>query len=236
MMYNSFYENPIGVSEMENELKEIEGVPGVYTDGKHLLTVNAAPWYNVYGESLEEVNGIQYRVWDPRRSKLAAMVLLGGRSFGLEKRSKVLYLGAASGTTASHVSDIVTEGIVFAVEISERSFRQLVKVAETRKNLIPILSDANKPEEYAHMIEGIEFVYQDIAQRNQVDIFVRNMSAFDAEHGVLMVKARSINVNRRPKDIFAEVRKALVGKQLRVKDMIDLGRYSKDHAAFVVEV
>ena len=220
---------------MKGELKRVRGVPGVYTDGKDLYTVNAAPWKNVYGERLITVDGIEYRYWDPHRSKLAATILLGGRNLHLEESSKVLYLGAASGTTASHVSDIVTNGFVFCIEISERSFRDLVKVCETRKNMIPILADANTPEEYGHMIEGVEFVYQDIAQRNQVDIFVRNMAAFEAEYGILMLKSRSINVNRKPKDVFAEVRKSLTTACLKVKDVIDLERYSKDHAAFIVE-
>ncbi|OGS42035.1 MAG: hypothetical protein A3K67_07805 [Euryarchaeota archaeon RBG_16_62_10] len=217
------------------QLKPVKGVPGVFTDGKDLLTINAAPWYNVYGERLEEVEGIQYRVWNPHRSKLSALIHLGVKGFGLDRSTKVLYLGAASGTTASHVSDVVSDGVVFAVEISERSFRQLVKVAESRKNLIPILEDANCPEEYAHMIEGVGFVYQDIAQRNQVDIFVKNMCAFEAEHGILMLKSRSVNVNRRPKDVYSEVRKALVSARFKVREVIDLDRYAKDHAAFVVE-
>ena len=102
--------------------------------------------------------------------------------------------------------------------------------------MIPHLADANQPEEYAHIIEGVELVYQDIAQRNQVDIFVRNMAAFDAEHGLLMLKSRSINVNRKPKEIFAEVRKDLVSKSFKVRNIIDLERYAKDHAAFFVEV
>ena len=101
--------------------------------------------------------------------------------------------------------------------------------------MIPMLEDANLPEEYAHMIEGVELVYQDIAQRNQVDIFVRNMAAFDAERGILMLKSRSVDVNRRPKDVFAEVNKQLVEKQLNVRSVIDLERYAKDHAAFIVE-
>jgi len=210
-------------------------IPGVFTDGEHLLTVNAAPGKTVYGERLVLADNVEYRVWDPNRSKLAAAILLGGRGFGIDQSTKVLYLGAASGTTASHMSDIVVNGAVHCVEVSERSFRDLVRVCETRKNMIPILEDANRPEEYAHMIEGIELVYQDIAQRNQVDIFVRNMAAFDSEHGILMLKSRSINVNRPPKEIFSEVRKALVAKNLKVKSVIDLERYSKDHACFIVE-
>jgi fibrillarin-like pre-rRNA processing protein len=220
---------------MSRILAKVEGVPGVFTDGKALLTVNGAPGKAVYGERLVEVNGTEYRVWDPGRSKLAAVILLGARDFGLDESSKVLYLGAASGTTASHVSDIVRDGAVHCVEVSERSFRDLIAVCESRKNMFPILADANTPEEYAHEIEGVEFVYQDIAQRNQVDIFVRNMAAFDSEHGVLMLKARSVNVNRRPKEVFSEVRKELLAKGFRVGSVIDLERYSKDHAAFLVE-
>jgi fibrillarin-like pre-rRNA processing protein len=221
---------------MTKHLTMVEGVPGVFTDGLGLLTVNAAPGKDVYGERLIESDGIEYRSWDPKRSKLAAVILLGARDLGIDESTKILYLGAASGTTASHVSDIVRNGVVHCVEFSERSFRDLVAICETRKNMIPILADANQPEEYAHMIEGVELVYQDIAQRNQVDIFVRNMAAFDAEHGILMLKSRSIDVNRKPKEVFADVRKALVSKSFKVKQVVDLERFSKDHAAFIVEV
>lgn len=221
---------------MAKLLSKVDGVTGVFTDGKDLLTVNAAPGKTVYGERLLAVNGVEYRAWNPHRSKLAAAILLGARDFGLDESTKVLYLGAASGTTASHVSDIVANGVVHCVEISERSFRDLVAVCETRRNMIPHMADANQPEEYAHIIEGVELVYQDIAQRNQVDIFVRNMAAFDAEHGLLMLKSRSINVNRRPKEVFAEVRKDLASRSFNVRKVIDLERYAKDHAAFFVEV
>ena len=221
---------------MAKLLSKVDGVTGVFTDGKDLLTVNAAPGKTVYGERLLAVNGVEYRAWNPHRSKLAAAILLGARDFGLDGSTKVLYLGAASGTTASHVSDIVANGVVHCVEISERSFRDLVAVCETRRNMIPHMADANQPEEYAHIIEGVELVYQDIAQRNQVDIFVRNMAAFDAEHGLLMLKSRSINVNRKPKEVFAEVRKDLASRSFKVRKVIDLERYAKDHAAFFVEV
>jgi fibrillarin-like pre-rRNA processing protein len=220
---------------MTKRISRFDQVPGVYTDGHSLMTVNAAPGKTVYDERLFMIDGAEYRYWDPSRSKLAATILLGGRDLGLDESSKVLYLGAASGTTASHVSDIVTNGVVYCVEVSERSFRDLVKVCETRKNMIPILEDANMPEGYAHMIEGIELVYQDIAQRNQVEIFVKNMAAFEAERGILMLKSRSVNVNRQPKDVFAEVNRQLLAKQLKVKAMIDIERYAKDHAAFIVE-
>jgi fibrillarin-like pre-rRNA processing protein len=220
---------------MAKGITKLRGMHGVYTDGRDLYTVNAAPGRQVYGEPLVSSGTIEYRRWDPYRSKLAALILLGSRLPWLDESSKVLYLGAASGTTASHVSDIVTSGIVHCVEVSERSFRDLVKVCETRKNMIPVLADANRPEEYAHEIEGVEAIYQDIAQRNQVDIFVRNMGAFDAGHGILVIKSRSVNVNREPSGVFKEVRRELVARRLKVAEVVDLGRYAKDHAAFVVE-
>lgn len=210
-------------------------IPGVFTDGYRLFTVNSAPGENVYGEDLLTVSGVEYRTWNPYRSKLAAAILLGAKGLGIDRSSKVLYLGAASGTTASHVSDIVVDGIVHCVEFSERSFRDLVKVCETRRNMMPYLADANAPHEYAHVIEGVELVYQDIAQRNQVDIFVRNMAAFEAERGILMLKSRSVDVNRAPREVFADVRKSLMSKGFRIRGMVPLERYSKDHACFVVE-
>jgi fibrillarin-like pre-rRNA processing protein len=224
------------MAEVVNPLKPLEGCPGVYTTGRTLFTVNAAKGHQVYGEPIMVVGDQEFRAWDPMRSKLCAMILLGARSFGLDQSSKVLYLGAASGTTASHVSDVVSNGYVYCVEISQRSFRDLVKVCETRKNMIPIMDDANKPENYAHMVEGAEFVYQDIAQRNQVDIFVRNMFAFEAEHGILMLKSRSVDVNKDPKKIFADVERKLETHNLDVKEVINLDEFSKDHAAFIVGV
>jgi len=220
---------------MTRRLSLAGDVPGVFTDGSRLFTVNAAPGVDVYGEELVDIRGVQYRAWDPYRSKLAAAVLLGAKGLGIDTSTKVLYLGAASGTTASHLSDIVVDGIVHCIEFSERSFRDLVRVCESRKNMIPHLADANAPDGYAHVIEGVELVYQDIAQRNQVDIFVRNMAAFDAGHGVLMLKSRSMDVSRAPKEIFSEVRKALASRSFKVKDMVPLEKYSKDHACFVVE-
>lgn len=200
-----------------------------------MVTINAAPGVNVYGERLMDFGDVQYRSWDPNRSKLAAMILLGGRDFGLDRGTKVLYLGAASGTTASHVSDIVTDGIVYCIEISPRVFRDLVHVCESRKNMIPVLADASRPVDYAHMIEGVELVYQDIAQRNQADIFARNMFSFEAERGILMLKSRSVDVSKDPKEVYANVKSFLTLKNLEVKQVIDLDEYAKDHAAFIVE-
>ncbi len=217
-----------------NPFRELEGAPNVYTTGRTLMTVNAARDKNVYGERLVEFGEVQYRSWDPMRSKLAAAILLGVRDLGLDRSSRVLYLGAASGTTASHVSDIASSGIVYCVEVSPRSFRDLVGVCESRKNMIPILADASRPEDYSHMVEGVELVYQDIAQRDQAEIFARNMRHFDVQRGILMLKSRSVDVNRDPGSVYSEVRKELTSKGFEVREALDISQYSADHAAFVV--
>ena len=49
----------------------------------------------------------EYRAWNPFRSKLAAAIVGGIEHIHMKPGSKVLYLGAASGTTVSHVSDLV---------------------------------------------------------------------------------------------------------------------------------
>ena len=217
-----------------NPFRELEGAPNVYTTGRTLMTINAARDVNVYGERLVEFQDTQYRAWDPMRSKLAAALLLGARDLGLDRSTRVLYLGAASGTTASHVSDVASSGMVYCVEVSQRSFRDLVGVCESRKNMIPIMADASRPEDYSHMVEGVDLVYQDIAQRDQAEIFVRNMRHFEAERGVLMLKSRSVDVNREPREVYAAAREELASKGLRVLDVLDISQYAKDHAAFLV--
>ncbi|HUK84302.1 MAG TPA: fibrillarin-like rRNA/tRNA 2'-O-methyltransferase, partial [Candidatus Acidoferrum sp.] len=69
---------------------------------QRLATVNLTPGLNVYGERLVKVKGVEYRIWDAFRSKLAAAILKGVDNVPIEPGFKVLYLGAASGTTPSH--------------------------------------------------------------------------------------------------------------------------------------
>jgi fibrillarin-like pre-rRNA processing protein len=207
---------------------------GVFTDGNLLLTRNAVPGNRVYGERLFNHRGTEYREWVPNRSKLAAYIKCGGSFYPFKEDSKVLYLGAASGTTSSHVADLAFRGAVYCVEISQRSFRDLVKVCETRKNMIPILADATKPDEYSFAVESPTVVYQDIAQKNQVGIFIKNLRAFNVKQGMLVIKARSEDVTKDPAEIFRETRATLVREGYEVIDLVDIDRYEKDHAMITV--
>jgi fibrillarin-like pre-rRNA processing protein len=208
---------------------------GVYTDGDKLYTLNSAPGRAVYGEKLVEQDGREYREWIPTRSKLAAYLKNGGVIVPIGPASKVLYLGAASGTTASHVADMAAQGTVYCVEFSPRSFRDLVAVCETRPNMVPFLADATKPAEYSFAVEGVTAVYQDIAQKNQALIFSKNMKAFSAPSGLLAVKARSEDVTKDPRDIYQMVARQLRDEGLKVLATVPLDPMEKDHAMMAVE-
>jgi|Deesub1362A_J573_1020465.scaffolds.fasta_scaffold19392_2 fibrillarin-like pre-rRNA processing protein len=143
------------------------------------------------------------REWIPYRSKLAAMIMNGYR-LDLKPDMKVLYLGAASGTTVSHLSDVLERGMIYAVEYSARPFKKLLELAVERRNIVPLLKDASKPEEYAGIVERVDLIYQDIAQKNQREIFVKNADFFLEEggEGLIMVKARSIDSVADPSEVF----------------------------------
>lgn len=207
---------------------------GVYWDGERLLTRNSTPGSRVYGERLFVVEGMEYREWSPSRSKLGAYLRLGGLRSPFKEDSRVLYLGAASGTTASHVADIVRNGTVYCVEISPRSFRDLVKVCEGRRNMVPILGDATKPQDISFLVERVDVVYQDVAQKNQTAIFSKALRVFGSRSGMLSLKARSEDVTREPKEIFEEARSQLAKGGFEVLDVMDLEPFEKDHAMIVV--
>jgi fibrillarin-like pre-rRNA processing protein len=164
------------------------------------------------------------------------MVLNGCKAFPLHKGSKVLYLGAANGTTVSHVSDIIEDGTVYAVEFSNRAFRKLLAIATERTNIIPILHDARKPDGYRSRVGAVEIIYQDIAQRDQCEIFLANVARYLPMNGVgiLMIKSRSIDVTASPKAIFRSVEQQLQDNHCELLETIDLEPFEKDHEAVII--
>jgi len=195
-------------------------VSGVFHIGKHLATRGSA----VYGEKTFG----EYRVWDPKRSKLAAL-LEKREDVPLDSQQIVLYLGAASGTTVSHLADIVA--LIYAVEFAPRVARNLVRTAELRSNIIPLIADASRPD-YGHIVELVDLLYQDIAQRNQADIAIVNAELFlrSPGHACIVIKARSIDVTAKPKAIYRSQVKKLE-EIFEIVRVDDLSPYYKDHAA-----
>jgi fibrillarin-like pre-rRNA processing protein len=199
-------------------------------------TLSAYPGDRVYGERLTEISGSEYREWTPDRSKLSAYLCLGGSFFPFRDDTDVLYLGAASGTTASHVSDVCVNGRIYCVEFSQRTFRDLVKTCGPRKNMMPILGDATSPEMYGFAVERVDVVYQDVAQKEQADIMANNMAYFSARYGMVSIKARSEDVTASPDRIFEKACARLEERGLRVIEMLPLERYEKAHAMIAVEM
>jgi fibrillarin-like pre-rRNA processing protein len=214
------------------KLKKI--FPGVFKVNGRLATENSSPGFRVYDEKLFHARGVEYREWDPFRSKLAAAVLKGMSEFPIDGKTRVLYLGASSGTTASHVADI-TGDVVYCVEYAKRMMRELLSVCERKRNMIPVLGDANLPSSFSRNIGKVEVVYQDVAQKNQTEIFVKNMRYFKASAGILAIKARSINCVEPPKKVFRE-EVAKLKNEFMVLDSIELEPYDKDHMLVNVRV
>ncbi len=206
----------------------------VFEDQNKLFTRNLVPGVRVYDELLRTEQGIEYREWSPMRSKLAACIMNGCGNIFFRKDSVVLYLGSSTGTTVSHVSDIASGGFVFAVDIAPRVMRELIFLAEKRPNIAPILADAAHPESFMARLSAVDILYQDIAQKDQVKIFLKNINAFLVPGGYafLAVKARSIDVTRKPGAIFNEV-KAVLEKELVIVDSRDLAPFQKDHKMFI---
>lgn len=205
-----------------------------------LATKNLAPGKTVYGEKLIRFEGVEYRLWDPFRSKLAAAILKNVKTVPIKPNHQVLYLGAASGTTASHVSDIVgEEGHVYCVEFASRAMRELVNnVCPFRLNMTPILEDARFPERYALFIRGkVDDVYCDIAQPEQAKILADNASLFLKKDGWIMlaVKAQSIDVTKEPSEIYKQEVKVLESRGFKIDDIVHLEPYDKAHAMIVAK-
>jgi fibrillarin-like pre-rRNA processing protein len=209
-----------------------EILPGIYLlaiDGKRRLATKALVPQPVYGERIWQ----GYRLWNPHRSKFAALLLKGLPEMDLSSSSEMLYLGAATGTTVSHCSDMLRDGLVYAVEFSARAMRELLLLCEARENVIPILADASRPESYCTLLEPVELVYQDVAQRTQAEIAALNCQRYLKPGGtlLLMIKTRSIDVRSPPEQVARREAEGLHG--LEILEIKDLLPYYLDHWAVV---
>ena len=213
-------------------MKEI--FPGVYGKDGQLYTRNLVPGKTVYAEDLLKVDQEEYRSWNPYRSKLAAAIKKGLKNFPFGEKSKVLYLGAATGTTVSHVSDVVSRGDIYAVEVSAHSMKKLIQLCETRENIIPILGDAGKPEEYSD-VGQVDVIYEDVAHPDQAEYLLRNARKFLKKGGwaMIAVKSQCIDVTEAPEKVYAKVEEEL-SAELEVVERILIEPYEKDHMFLVL--
>lgn len=211
-----------------------------------LVTRSISPGNAVYGEKIIKVetgpadnkSKIEYRVWNPFRSKLAAAILGGVDSIWMPPGSKVLYLGAASGTTVSHVADVVGEdGMVYAVEFSHRSGRDLINMAKTRPNVVPIIEDARLPLKYRMLVPMVDCIFADVAQPDQARIVAINAHHFlkNGGHFVISIKANCIDSTIASEAVFEQEVRKLQEEQFKPKEQVTLEPYERDHAVVVGE-
>jgi len=215
-------------------MKNVDAISYVNVDGKaHIATMNLLKGITLYGEKLISRNGSEYRTWDPFRSKLAA-AYINGLEFDFFNVKNILYLGASTGTTVSHLSDIIGySGKVFAVESSTRVARELISnVSSKRTNVIPIIEDARKPRSYFSIYDKMDLIYCDIAQPDQTNIAIDNCKIYlkEGKPMLLIIKTRSIDVTMSPKNVISQEIKKLESHSFEIKQKIDLAPFDKDHA------
>ena len=210
------------------ELRQL--FPGVYLINNRIATLNFARGRKVYGEELVTIDNNEYRLWNPYRSKLAAAMKTGLRNFGIKTGSRVLYLGAATGTTSSHVSDIVgKEGRVYGVELSERNMRDFMSVCERRSNMLPILADARYPDSYSGTVGQCDVIYQDVSARDQAHILLENCR-FLKKDGMayFVIKSQSVDISKNPSEVYKNELEKLRGK-FSVIERLGLEPYDSLH-------
>ena len=203
---------------------------------KKLATQNLVPGNQVYNEKLVQHKGSEYRIWNPFRSKLAAAIMNDLKNFPFNQKSDILYLGVSTGTTISHISDIVNQGgTIFGIEHASRVARDFLdRVASHRKNIVPIIQDARRPEEFFSVYKKVDIVYVDIAQPDQTNIAIENCRLYLKSGGYLflVIKTRSIDVVKDPKRVIKDEIKKL-DTLFEIKQTIDLHPYDKDHAMVI---
>ncbi len=207
---------------------------GIFENKSRLFTKNLVLGKKVYGELLVAEGNIEFREWVPWRSKLGAAIKNGLKEVPLKTGSNVLYLGSSEGTTPSHISDVIgAKGMLLGVDISERVMRKFIQLCEERGNMLPILADADKPERYKEHLKGIkvDFLFQDISQKNQAEIFNKNAALFleKGKPGLIALKAKSISQRETPQEVYRKEIKELE-KEFNVKQVVLLQPFEKDHA------
>ncbi|MBN1645488.1 fibrillarin-like rRNA/tRNA 2'-O-methyltransferase [Candidatus Woesearchaeota archaeon] len=208
-------------------------VPNTVWLNKDLYTRNLTPKKRFFDEKVRVINNAEFRYWDPRRSKLCA-ALRKKVKIDLREGDKVLYLGASHGYTPSFMSDIIGDkGFLLGIDFAPLVVRDLVKLCELRNNMAPLLGDCNHPKDYENYLIEFDVLFQDIAQKNQPEIFLKHLQ-YIKRGGLLLLalKARSVNVTLPPNQIFDQVEKQLK-KEVDVMQRVSLEPFEEDHAFFV---
>ena len=228
---------------MSNKTKLISW--GVRKEGRSLWTRNAVKGISVRGERRKRDGRIEWRRWDPTKSKVAAALLRtkSNQSSIIPKPgSTCLYLGASSGSTVSHIHDFVCgsenhhAGQIVAVEISPRMTRDLISLSEKRAGLIPVLADARKGRQFATFMRGkADWIHQDLSIPDQADTFVRIVTDFLTPGGIGLLSLKSASERSSEGDDnsrFHNAEKKLIESNLNLVERINLSGFEEQHVVF----
>lgn len=225
--------------EIYAKFEQLQNSPGVYkvknVPGVYFATKNLNPGETVYDERLFQTKFGELREFSHKRSKLASSLMVGFQADFLSPDTQILYLGASFGTTVSHLSDALTgKGLIFAVEFAPRPTRDLLNLAERRPNIIPILGDARHPEEYNDIVHQVDFVFCDVSQPNQSELFMKNIQHYLKPGGkaFIAIKSKSISQIKKPYQIFAQEREYLEQRGLRIDKKLNISKFHRDHEVF----
>lgn len=203
--------------------------PNVFTEKGRLYTRSPFKKSTTGARVIERAE--YYHEWDPYRSKIAAALTRKLERLLIAEDSRVLYLGCGSGTTVSHISDIVRDGIVFAVDISEKEMRLLYVLLKDRMNVAPVLADARDPHSIGTCVgTDVDVIIQDIASRDQVDIFARSARHLLRSGGevYLSLKTKSISSTSPPTRTLDEVKERL-RREFTLLRSVNLRGYQDHH-------
>ena len=222
---------------------------GVRREGRTLWSRNSTRGKSVGGERRKRDGKIEWRRWDPFRSKVAAALLLTS-----QKASELLpspgdtclYLGASSGTTVSHIHDMVCgsnnhhNGQIIAVEISPRMMRDLSSLAEDRSGLIPILNDAREARSYAPVMrEKAHWIHQDLSIADQAENFISIATSTLKNGGIGLLSLKAASERQFEGDDqrrFSRAEKLIEESELELIEMIDISQYQEQHMVFFVRL
>ena len=205
-----------------------------------LVTLNLTPGKDAEGEKLikQEIKSetptfLEYRVWNPFRSKLGASILGGIEDIHIKPGTKVLYLGAACGITISHISDIIgSDGLLYAVESSLHDAGKLLTLAKDRPNIVPIVEEASEPWRYQKLVGTVDTIYCDLPGPDQVTVLAANANCFLQPNGAFLIVISSDAISSEDADevIYANEVKRLRENEFKPYEQLTLEPYERSHA------
>ena len=125
--------------------------------------------------------------------------------------------------------------MVYAVEFSHRSGRDLVNMSKKRTNIVPIVEDARHPHKYRMLVPMVDTIFADVAQPDQARIVAINASYFlkTGGHFVISIKANCIDSTAEAEAVFAGEVKKMQAEKMKPQEQVTLEPYERDHAVVV---